>query len=173
MIDFTLIAFVLFGCLGIGGAMWLLLARNILYAALGFLMTLVSIAAFFALLGADFLAVAQVVVYVGGVLVLLIFGIMFTHRKGTEGLLVGHHNRLSSTFIALLVATGFGYLIHRHYQDEEIEIVATTKPTTEHLGKLFLTEYAYAFELAGVLLLVALVAAAFLVAHQSDQSEAD
>ena len=57
-----------------------MLTRNVLYAAFYLLLTLLGVAGLFVLASADFLAIAQIMIYVGGVLVLVIFGVMLTHK---------------------------------------------------------------------------------------------
>jgi NADH-quinone oxidoreductase subunit J len=119
----------------------------------------------YALAGADFLAVTQVVVYVGGVLVLFAFGILLTgrtalalgdkevkHRK--TGLLVG--GLLAAALLAALKGSVFA-----------TTAAAPVEGTTEGIGRLLLGDYVILFEFASVLLLVALVGAAYLVRRQA------
>lgn len=167
--NIVLILFFCFALVGIGGAFWMLFTKNILHAALGLLLGLISIAAFFAIAGADFLAVAQIVIYVGGILVLLMFGIMFTHKKDRKSLLAGHHNRLSGFLSALGIVGFFTYLIINtdFSQSALLKNQATIQEaTTQPIGFKIMTEYVYAFEIAGLLLLVALIAATFIAGKE-------
>jgi NADH-quinone oxidoreductase subunit J len=79
-VTITNIAFFAFIALTMGGAITVLLTRNVLYAAYSLLLALLGVAGLFVFAGADFLAVSQIVIYVGGVLVLVLFGVMLTNK---------------------------------------------------------------------------------------------
>jgi NADH-quinone oxidoreductase subunit J len=68
------LAFFVFAGITVAGAFYLLFTKNVLYAAFSLLLTLLGIAGLFVFAGADFLAVSQIMIYVGGILILLIFG---------------------------------------------------------------------------------------------------
>ena len=72
--------FYLFAAGALGGAAAVALSRNIVRSAFALLAVLVSVAAMYAIMKADFIAAAQVLIYVGGILVLIIFAVMLTHR---------------------------------------------------------------------------------------------
>ncbi|MBM3334428.1 NADH-quinone oxidoreductase subunit J [Candidatus Sumerlaeota bacterium] len=137
-------------------------AQNIVHAVFALFVTLLAVAGFYALLGADFLAVTQVVVYVGGILVLLLFGILLTSRMP---IILGLTTRRTyllavlagSVVLALLttVIIGSGFF-GQH-------VTAQPKPTIESLGELLLGRYLFPFEFASLTLLVALIGAAYLV----------
>jgi NADH-quinone oxidoreductase subunit J len=107
------IAFYGFSALAIGAALTILFTRNVMYAALCLFIALLGVAALYVLAGADFLAITQLLIYVGGVLVLLIFGVMLTHRAERESsqkaniVLTTHLNRFWGALIALSI---FGLL---------------------------------------------------------------
>ena len=131
--------------------------RNLIRAALALTTVLGGVALMYALLGADFLAVAQLVVYVGAIMVLIIFAIFMTPGQIDVPGLVGTGQRIG----ALLVAIGIGVI--------SVFVVITTPwrvrdtlldiPTTESLGGLMLTRYVLPFEIASLLLTVALIGA--------------
>ena len=131
--------------------------RNLIRAALALTTVLGGVALMYALLGADFLAVAQLVVYVGAVMVLIIFAIFMTPGQIDVPGLVGPAQRIG----ALIVAAAFGII--------SVIVVVTTPwqtrdslldiPTVESLGGLMLTRYVLPFEIASLLLTVALIGA--------------
>ena len=131
--------------------------RNLIRAALALTTVLGGVALTYALLGADFLAVAQLVVYVGAVMVLIIFAIFMTPGQIDVPGLVGQGQRIG----ALLVSIGFGAI--------SVWVVITTPwkersslldiPTAESIGGLMLTRYVLPFEIASILLTVALIGA--------------
>jgi len=132
------------------------LAPNILYSAYSLLGTLAGVAGLYFYLSADLLGVAQLIIYVGGILVLILFAVLLTNRIGelrvtnvSTGLVVGAPAVIS--LIALLVKTALKAPFPL------TEPVAA--PTTARLGDAFLSEYLLPFELASVVLLMALVGA--------------
>jgi len=131
--------------------------KNLIRAALALTTVLGGVAVMYALLGADFLAVAQLVIYIGAVMVLIIFAIFMTPGQIDVPGLVGAGQRLG----AMAVAVGVGAL--------SIWVVIATPwrirdtlldiPTAESIGGLMLTRYVLPFEIASLLLTVALIGA--------------
>src|SRR5688572_7750123 len=74
------ITFYVFAAVTVGSAAIVVLARSLIYSAFALLFTFFGVAGLYVLLGADFLAATQLLVYVGGILVLLLFGVMLTHK---------------------------------------------------------------------------------------------
>jgi len=74
------LVFWIFAGLTLGSAFVVVLSRTLIYSAFALLVTFFGVAGLYVLLGADFLAATQLLVYVGGILVLLLFGVMLTHR---------------------------------------------------------------------------------------------
>ena len=131
--------------------------KNLVRAALALTTVLGGVAMLYALLGADFLAVAQLVVYVGAIMVLIIFAIFMTPGQVDVPGLVGRGQNIG----ALLVSLGIGVV--------SVFVVITTPwkirdslldiPTAESIGGLMLTRYVLPFEIASLLLTVALIGA--------------
>jgi NADH-quinone oxidoreductase subunit J len=131
--------------------------KNLVRAALALTTVLGAVALMYALLGADFLAIAQLVVYVGAIMVLIIFAIFMTPGQIDLPGLVGRAQHAG----AILVAAAIGLI--------SIVVVITTPwkvadtvldiPTAESLGGLMLTRYVLPFEIASLLLTVALIGA--------------
>jgi NADH-quinone oxidoreductase subunit J len=140
-------------------------ARSLIYSAFALLFTFFGVAGLYVLLGADFLAATQLLVYVGGILVLLLFGVMLTHRIYDLDLKT-EKTQLGS---GLLVAGGiFVVLAAVAFKTEWPTAERVPAPTTEGIGRLFLGQYLLAFEAASVLLLVALIGAAMIVRRKKD-----
>ena len=74
------IVFYVFAVVTVASAAVVVLARSLIYSAFALLFTFFGVAGLYVLLGADFLAATQLLVYVGGILVLLLFGVMLTHK---------------------------------------------------------------------------------------------
>ncbi len=152
--------------LTVGSAAVVVLARSLIYSAFALLGTFTGVGGLYLLLGADFLAATQLLVYVGGILVLLLFGVMLTHKIYDLDLRSG-----STQFAPAAIATGVLCAI--------LCIVAWRTPwasgpgrppaaTTADIGREFLGRFLLPFEAASILLLVALMGAALIVRRKKD-----
>ena len=136
-------------------------ARNIVNAAFGLFFTLLFMAVFFVLLGADFLAITQVVVYVGGILILLLFGVLLTHRTIETLRLDRPKTYVGGVIAGLLVIVLLLFLItNTHWAVVPDKAYV---PTTEPIGSLLLSKYLLPFEISSVTLLIALIGSAYIV----------
>jgi len=143
---------------GISGA-FVVGSRNVVHAALFLVATLGSIAAVFMLLGAEFVGWTQILIYVGAIVVLLLFGIMLT--KAPMGrMALDNQNR----GVAFLVAAGtfgvFTWLIWDAFGDERVPLKQVVR--TADIGKSMFDKFVLPFEAISVLLLAALVGAIVL-----------
>lgn len=136
------------------GATAVVLTRDVMRLALGLGVFLVGVAGFFALFGFGFLALAEIFVYVGGVLVLVLFAIMLVHRS-SPGVpsLQSRHDLLA--FVACAGLFGFLVVLLRSAAPE---LASSSSGGPDALGEVLLGDFLPQFELAGVLLLTALVA---------------
>jgi NADH-quinone oxidoreductase subunit J len=160
------IIFYVFAALVIGSAFLVVYGRNLVYSAFALLATFFGVAVFYVLLGADFLAGAQVLIYVGGILILLLFGVMLTQRIYDLNLKTETHQVLPGAAVALAVFAALIAVIFRTpWRNLGIVVEGAT---TETIGRLFLTRYILPFEAASLLLLVALIGAAMLVRGRTD-----
>ena len=154
------VVFYLLATVSVGSALGVVLARNIVYSAFALMGTLLGVGGIFVLLGADFLGVVQLLVYVGGILVLSLFAIMLTHRIAD----VNVSNRATGRPLgALLVAAVFAWMVKVALAANwVVKDVPAPMPTTYGIGNAFLKEYVLPFEIASVVLLAALVGAVVL-----------
>ena len=141
----------------IGSAMIVAFSRNIIYSAFSLLGTFAGVAGIYIFLGADFVAAVQLLIYVGGILVLVLFAVMLTHRI-TD---VEITNRAAGRIPALIVVGVLVYLLVQTVREtpwaKAKEIVYAA--TTAKIGDLFLDTYLLPFELASLVLLAALIGA--------------
>jgi NADH-quinone oxidoreductase subunit J len=175
-----LILFIIFSLLTLGSALTILLTRNLLYAAFALLLTFLGVAALYVLAGADFLAVTQVMIYVGGVLVLLIFGVMLTQqsiivgnltnvvrtdlrRRPWLGVLVA--GSLLGVFLTLILQVNWSML--KHLQPLSVAPSKERVTTIPTIGVQLMTEFVLPFEVAAILLMVALIGAAYIASRKS------
>ena len=140
-------------------------ARSLIYSAFALLFTFFGVAGLYVLLGADFLAAAQLLIYVGGILVLLLFGVMLTHRIYDLDL----KTEKTQPWAGIFIAVGIIVIVARvAFETEWPTVARPPAPTTHEIGRMFLGEYLLAFEAASVLLLVALIGAAMIVRRKKD-----
>jgi NADH-quinone oxidoreductase subunit J len=152
------IIFYLFAAITVLSAFFVVTTRNIIHSAYYLLFTLFGVAGIYALLGADFIAVVQVVVYIGGILILMIFGIMLTNKITNVQIKTGAVKLVPATLsVALFAGIIATALLNTKWKTISTELPAAT---THSLGLLLLQQYAVVFELLGILLLIALIGAA-------------
>jgi NADH:ubiquinone oxidoreductase subunit 6 (subunit J) len=153
----SLVAFYLLSAVTVVCALGVALSHNIVYSAFALMGTLLGVAAVFVLLSADFLGVVQLLVYVGGILVLSLFAIMLTHRIADVQVSNRSVGRVPGALIVGLVFAG----MVRVALGATWVVRDTPSPTQTvyGIGDAFLTTYILPFEIASVLLLVALIGA--------------
>lgn len=142
-------------------AIYICFTKDVMRAAFALLATFLGVAGLYVFLQAYFVAVTQIMVYVGGILVLILFGIMLSVQKGsTYKIITGVKNRLVGGLVAIITLGGLIYL----FQNAEWEINTGIRSieSTEGLGFSILTEFILPFEIVGVILLIALIAATYI-----------
>ncbi|WP_460840446.1 NADH-quinone oxidoreductase subunit J [Noviherbaspirillum agri] len=147
--------------------------RNPVHAALFLVLSFFSAAALWLLLKAEFLAIVLVLVYVGAVMVLFLFVVMMLDinmdklREGFWGYLP-----LAATIGVVIVLEMAAVLLHGFWAlDTQVPAASATIGNTKELGKLIYTQYIYAFEVAAVILLLAIVAAVALTLRRRKDSK--
>jgi len=160
------IIFWVFAALMLSSAMVVVHGRNIVRSAFALLATFFSVAVFYVLLGADFLAGAQVLIYVGGILTLLLFGVMLTNRIYDLDLRTESFQVVPGALVSVAVfVTLVSVVLKTPWRHASI---IEDGPTTARIGQALMTDYVFPFEVVSVLLLVALLGAAMLVRRRSD-----
>ena len=141
------------------GAAFVVLSRNIFRAAiaLGFVLTVIG--GLYAGLGADFLAVGQVLVYTGGVVVLMLFVLMFLLRPQMPRMRQMNAQALPAVTVSILIAAALIQLGRSSLPNAPQSLNAA--PTTAALGSLFLGDMLVPFEVISLVLLAALIGAVY------------
>ncbi|MBA7675820.1 hypothetical protein ES703_84058 [subsurface metagenome] len=159
-------AFIGVAVLVVVSAFGVVATRNLVHSAVALMGTLFGVAGLYVFLYADFMAAVQVVIYVGGILVLIIFGVMLTHRITTPVLIqASMPNRAFAAVVVFLIFLGLTTLIFRTPWHEGVS--GPPEGTVATIGKALMTKYLLHFEVAGVLLLLALLGAAYLSRRES------
>jgi NADH-quinone oxidoreductase subunit J len=166
------LAFGLFAFLTVGGGLMCVFERSVVRSAFSLLATFSGTAGLFLLLGADFLAMAQILIYVGGILALILFGVMLTPPDLTE-------RRLPRVVTGLVLVGGAVAWIGFQVRASVVWATAETLPPLESnarrigVGFLAAGQYVVPFELAAVVLTVALVAAVYIARRKKSDLEPD
>ena len=156
MIDFVFFVLLV---ITISSSIYVVTSKNLVRSAVALFFTLFGMAGFYVMLYADFVAGAQILIYVGGVLVLIIFGVMLTNKMDKPSIANSSQNQI----IAAIVSSVF-FLI-------QIIVILTTywkndgvilDETVKEIGRMLMKEYILPFEIVSILLLAALIGAATL-----------
>ncbi|MFY0593598.1 NADH-quinone oxidoreductase subunit J [Roseivirga sp.] len=171
--ELTNIIFYVFICITALSALYIMFTKNILYAAFALILTFVGLAGIFIFLGAEFIAVTQILVYVGGILILLVFGIMLTNRlSGKKVVSTTYHQ-----WLGFLIAAGFFTLLFKGILAANFGTLGWTQnssqitPSIEDFGLNLMTDYVLAFEIIGILLLIALIGAVRIAGNSRKEEE--
>ena len=164
------ILFLVFGILAVVAGIAVITFRNPIYSALALIMTFSSQAGLFILLGAHFVAVVQIIVYAGAIMVLFLFVIMLLDVKEEER----RRFQKFGTFLGFAAVAGLGAIIINTIGQSAIGEAFKEKGAgeTKTLGKLLFTKYVLPFEIISVLLLVAMVGC-ILLSKRDEPKEAD
>ena len=154
-------------------ALVILFTRNVVYAAIALMSTLLGVAALFVLAGSDLLAVVQLVVYVGGVLILLLFGVLYTYRD-PESYFEKKHVLLSIVTV-VVIAVGLLFLLSDlSFNYPTLSKVPSDKEgITRATGTYWITSKILIFEVVAVFLLVVLVGAGWIASNVLDKSKTE
>ena len=150
------LVFYAFSAVILASALGVVLLKNTLHSALLLGLCLAGVAGIFASLGADFLFAAQIIVYVGGIAVLVLFVVLLSGRGSELRLRQVNDQWLAALLIC--VVTGWG--LRRIFEGAAgVLPAAAPLPTTAALGRQFVGEYALPFEVVSLILIAALVGA--------------
>ncbi|HWB54222.1 MAG TPA: NADH-quinone oxidoreductase subunit J [Tepidisphaeraceae bacterium] len=150
--------FYLFAAIVAAGAIGVVASRNIVRTAVYLLFALSGIAGIYFLLGAEFLAAVQLVIYVGGTLILIIFGVMLTNKSPAVHFEPAKGEVIAASVIGVILLAALVAAIH--------QLPSPSAPDQAYsvasLGAALLGEFLIPFELASVVLLVVMIGAAYL-----------
>jgi NADH-quinone oxidoreductase subunit J len=156
------IIFILVAAMTLGAALMVVTARNLIHSALWLVLALFGVAILYALLQAGFLAVVQVMVYIGAIAILIIFGIMLTRKIAPDSGPRFTENWGWALFISVVVFGGLAWMLSSWSGFQTLPApLAERFDALRQLGVALVSPdgYVLAFELASVLLLAALIGA--------------
>ena len=146
--------------LTIFSAFFVVQSTNLLYSAYALLFTFIGIAGLYIFLWADFMAVMQIIIYVGGILILVVFGIMLTNKITTVNISHTSLQRKLGALIAGILFMALGSMILNTTWN--LKPALEPDQTVATVGKLLMMDYLLPFELVSILLLGPLIAATTL-----------
>ncbi len=177
---FALILFLMSALLTVGGAIMVAVTKNIMHSCIFLLASLIGMAGLYATLGADFVAVTQIMVYVGGIVILMLFAVMLTGGKdfvsraqNLLGLAPSMGNKwtygVGILVGAVFLATNVGLIMNITTVHANKDFATAFPSTVNRIGHLLIKDHVLAFELSSVLLLGALVGAAIIARPKKQQ----
>jgi len=151
------IAFGLIALVIIGAALRVVTTNDVVHAALYLVLVLAGVGGLYFILGAEFVGTAQILVYIGAIIVLFLFGIMLTRAPIGGEADLDNDQRWLGGLIAVLLLAILGYTLIDRWDDSQLP--ADTVVTTAQVSDAIFSTYLLPFEVISVLLLAALVGA--------------
>jgi len=155
--------FYLIAAVMVGAAIVVVTSRNVVRAALALIVVFAGVAAQFILLAAEFVAVTQVLVYIGAIMVLMLFGIMLTRARIGRDVNATNDHWFQGVITALLLVGVMAYALVDYYGDDKLpaerQINSVAGSNTATVSDSIFSQYLIPFEVVSVLLLAALVGA--------------
>ncbi|MCV9387276.1 NADH-quinone oxidoreductase subunit J family protein [Reichenbachiella ulvae] len=169
-IDFNILAFYAFAGLAVVSALMILFSKNIVHSVFMLVIVFFAVAAIYLTSNAEFVGVTQIMIYIGGVLILMMFGVMLTNR--IDGSKLETQNK--RIFPALIVGVGlvliFAAALKSDFQLADFGAAWDLElSTTQTIGVNLMTRQLVALELTAMLLLMALIGAAYLAGSKFEK----
>ena len=156
--------FILLAAVTLGGALGVVLTRNVVHAALALLLSLLAVAGVYLILFAEFLALVQVLIYGGAIIIVLLFAIMLTRSA--------EYPRISDNRqwpLAAVAALGLLGVLAASFLIRPVDNTKAQSPVFSDLANSLFTRWAIPFEVASLVLLVALVGAIIIARSGQDE----
>ena len=155
--------FAVLAVIGGAGALRLVTSKNVIHAALYLVVTLASVGGVYLLLASEFVAWVQVLIYVGAIVVLLLFSLMLTRAPiGREAL--DNQQRGAAAVVGVAILAGLAYLMLDAFRDTRIEL--SSPSLTAGIGEQMFSTYVLPFEVVSFLLLAAMIGAIVLARRE-------
>lgn len=147
----------------------ILFTKNVLYAAFSLVIVFFCLAGIYVMSGAPFVGVTQILVYIGGIIVFIVFGVMLTTKLNDKNVIFESHNRVFGYGLGVLLFVGFALMINQiSFTSPSIESARQTNDVA-HIGELLMSKYLIPFEISGVLLLLALIGASVIAGRKKEE----
>ncbi len=163
---YTTILFYVLALIIVVSAAMVVFNKNVVHSAFSLFFTLFAISGIYVLLKADFIALTQIMVYVGGILILLIFGVMMTTKVTNVELKTKNLNTIPSLVFSIGIVTILIFVIFSTKWN--IRLGLDSEETVTQIGIMLLSKYLLPFEIASIVLLVALIGSAMFARRIKD-----
>lgn len=162
-------AFYVIAAVVLSSAVLMVTSRNLVHSIVYMVISFVAVGGLFVLLEAEFVAAVQILVYAGGIVVLFLFVVMLVNVNETYQVEFLHRQWLPATVLSLILAAQLGFLLWGNAGDLPADpsvsasvLRSVDGGNTETLGMMLYTDYLLPFEVASILLLVAMIGAIYL-----------
>lgn len=167
------IAFWIIASITVMSAMLMVASRNLVHSVVYMVISFVAIGALFVQLQAEFVAAVQILVYAGGIVVLFLFVVMLVNVGEVNSIEYLHQQWLPAALLALALMAELGFLLWGNAAaldsapERAQAVLSGSGGNTESLGMLLYTDYLFPFEVASLLLLVAMIGAIYLARREA------
>ena len=166
MVTVPLVLFYIVGALTIGGALAVVLSRNIVYAGFSLFIALLGVAGIFLLASAEFLALVQILIYGGAIIIVILFTLMLTRIQDFQHLSNNSHWP-AAAFAAIVI---FGLFLVS-IALTTVRNIGTQVVDFESFSETLFIDWAIPFEIASLILLVALIGAVVMVRENGERND--
>ncbi|MFN8619671.1 MAG: NADH-quinone oxidoreductase subunit J [Chloroflexota bacterium] len=153
----------------LGGALMVVLSRNIIRSGLFMVLSFLGLAGIYALMGATLVAAAQVLVYIGAISVLILFAVMLTQSKSGPTALVFHHQAWAAAIASLVL--GALFVMSILFTTWPLAVPAPIEQSAKDVATLIFKDNVFAFEVVSLLLLAAVVGGVYLARRESSADD--
>jgi NADH-quinone oxidoreductase subunit J len=162
-ISWSDVLFLVFAAVMVGSALLVVTLRDIIRCGLAMVVCFGALAGLYVMLGAPFVAAAQVIVYIGAIAVLILFAVMLTQAKNAPARLVFQTQAIPAAVLALVLAVLVALTVTATDWGDVSRRISTA---TDALARLLFSQYLLPFEIVGVLLLAAVIGGVFLAKRE-------
>jgi NADH-quinone oxidoreductase subunit J len=161
--------FTIFAILTVAGAVAAMSLRNLIHSVLALTLAFAGLAAVYLQLGAQFIGLAQILVYIGAVAILIVFAILLTRDAGASPQSIVSSSWIESGTVALVIFCVLAWAIH-HSAASRPAVLPQPEASMQQIGNALMLRFALPLEVVGVLLTVALIGAVTLAMREKQET---
>jgi NADH-quinone oxidoreductase subunit J len=161
--------FTIFAILTVAGAVAAMSLRNLIHSVLALTLAFAGLAAVYLQLGAQFIGLAQILVYIGAVAILIVFAILLTREAGASPQSTVSSSWIEGGTVALVIFCVLAWAIH-HSAASRLAVMPQPEASMQQIGNALMLRFALPLEVVGVLLTVALVGAVTLAMREKQET---
>jgi NADH-quinone oxidoreductase subunit J len=166
------IVFFAFAFIAVLGALMLIVAKEPIHSALALVLVMISLAVLYLMLGAEFIAAVQVIVYAGAIMVLFVFVIMLLNAGAEERTDWSKLAKYAGLPLGIFLLLEFAHWMFRSAIGQEIangSLASATSVSTEEMSRMLFNQYVFPFEATSILILIAILGALVLAKRDDPQ----